>query len=346
MDVPDAASGEMRVQMGVLERADGSALYDDGRVKVLAAVHGPAAVRSKQERIEEATVQVTVETLSSPPTLAQNSAALRLQALLEKVVVCALHPRSLIAVSVQPVRLAATGAEGDFFAAAFNASIAALMDAGVPLRSVATAAADGAAGVVVFEHTSRGAALLHHTITAGRLSAAQVCCAVRCALTARSSRSGCARASVRAWPRLSDCSASCTSTTLRTRRWRQCNLAGHSFRNRRNLQVSAGAEGRGARLLAGAEARVHARAVGVLAGGEEARRVGNLVDELVKGGGDADLGLGAALHVEGGEALCALEALLPAHDAGGLLHGECAAAARTLSILLATSMRTISSRFA
>lgn len=50
-----------------LRQADGSAEYRTDKAAVLAAVFGPGPVKAKQERADGATVQVSVETLCSPP---------------------------------------------------------------------------------------------------------------------------------------------------------------------------------------------------------------------------------------------------------------------------------------
>lgn len=57
--------------------------------------------------------------------------ALRLERILEEIILEALHPRSSISIAIQPVRKGT-----DFFDAAFNGAIAALIDAAIPMTSV------------------------------------------------------------------------------------------------------------------------------------------------------------------------------------------------------------------
>lgn len=60
--------------------------------------------------------------------------AFELQQLLETIVLGQLHPKSLITVVVQPISL-----DGSAFACMVNATIAALLDAGIPLRTTVVA---------------------------------------------------------------------------------------------------------------------------------------------------------------------------------------------------------------
>lgn len=60
---------------------------------------------------------------------AEHEAEVMLQGLLERVVLTALHPRTLITVVVQVLQ-----ADGSVLAVALNAIAAALADAGIPMR--------------------------------------------------------------------------------------------------------------------------------------------------------------------------------------------------------------------
>ena len=60
--------------------------------------------------------------------------ALRLKVILEKIILVQMHPRSLIAITVQPIAL-----DGPVFAHMLNACVAALIDAAVPLRTTIVA---------------------------------------------------------------------------------------------------------------------------------------------------------------------------------------------------------------
>lgn len=94
-----------------------------------------------------------------PLGLVINSAALRIERLLERIILGIMHPKTLIAINIQPMKLID---ETSAFVTCFNAAICALMDAGIPLRSVAVAVQMGLNMEVVFEHTPSGATLLAH----------------------------------------------------------------------------------------------------------------------------------------------------------------------------------------
>ncbi len=54
--------------LDVLKSVDGSARFVCGKSEVLVMVYGPGPAKSKQEKTDRATVQVTVQTLSYAPS--------------------------------------------------------------------------------------------------------------------------------------------------------------------------------------------------------------------------------------------------------------------------------------
>lgn len=68
MEIEGESYTTPHIRFGVLGNADGSALYSHNGEEVLAAVSGPAPAKSKQEKIDTATIVVTLETLSLPPS--------------------------------------------------------------------------------------------------------------------------------------------------------------------------------------------------------------------------------------------------------------------------------------
>lgn len=62
---------ELRTRLygwNVLSRADGSATLVAGGTDILVAVNGPCPIKAKQEQTDRATLQVSVQTLSAPPS--------------------------------------------------------------------------------------------------------------------------------------------------------------------------------------------------------------------------------------------------------------------------------------
>lgn len=55
--------------LNVLEQADGSARLRMAGNDILVAVHGPSPVKTKQELTDRATLQVSVETMNTPPSI-------------------------------------------------------------------------------------------------------------------------------------------------------------------------------------------------------------------------------------------------------------------------------------
>ena len=120
--------------LDVLQQADGSARLVAGLTDILVAVHGPGPVKGRQEQTDRATLQVSVESLSTAPSVHEAALGARLKQILDLVILAQLHPRTLISVVVQPVSL-----DGAAFATMLNACVAALIDAGIPMRTSAVA---------------------------------------------------------------------------------------------------------------------------------------------------------------------------------------------------------------
>lgn len=60
------------VKVGIIESADGSAEFSLGNTRVLAAVHGPVAAKSRFEQVDRATLKITVESYDSAPSKTEN----------------------------------------------------------------------------------------------------------------------------------------------------------------------------------------------------------------------------------------------------------------------------------
>lgn len=151
--------------LGFLPRSDGSASFSQGRTSVIASVNGPMEVRIRDELPQEAYVEVIVRPaigvtsmplLSSlaifPPALDADFSSSgtrekylesRLLSALKPIILRSNHPRTLIQIVVQVVQSA--GVEDNavatllLLAPALNAAVLALLDAGVPLKSVLAA---------------------------------------------------------------------------------------------------------------------------------------------------------------------------------------------------------------
>lgn len=135
---------EMRkisVSQGVLTRADGSARIKMGATDVLVAVYGPMECPVPRQRSDAVQVHVSYRkregNVTSDGIAAGKEclAARDLRQLVLEILLAAMHPRKAVVVAVQVL-----ADNGGMAAAAINASVVALIDAGVPMRAVPTAA--------------------------------------------------------------------------------------------------------------------------------------------------------------------------------------------------------------
>lgn len=133
---------ELRVvkcRLGVLQRADGSAYFQQGNTKALAAVYGPHELDRKTQVIHNKAVvrcEYSMATFSTGERKKKakgdrrsTEISLVIRQTLESVILTHLFPRSQIDVYIQILQ-----ADGGTRCAAINAATLALIDAGIPMK--------------------------------------------------------------------------------------------------------------------------------------------------------------------------------------------------------------------
>jgi len=123
-------------ELTTLAQADGSAIWKSGGTSVLASLHGPAAPR--QASLEQPYAQVSIVVAGrTNENLASDQE--EWEPLLRNVLECCIHveqyPRSVIQVICHVL-----SNDGSALAACVHAAVAALMDGGIALRQLPTAA--------------------------------------------------------------------------------------------------------------------------------------------------------------------------------------------------------------
>mmetsp|Transcript_11236 Transcript_11236/g.24209 ORF Transcript_11236/g.24209 Transcript_11236/m.24209 type:complete len:245 (-) Transcript_11236:302-1036(-) len=138
----------LNAQLDVLQNADGSAIFEMGNTKVLAAVFGPREVALRSERQEDRAIikcEYAMAAFSTGERRKRGKTDRRAMELglvirgtLEETVMLELLPRSQIDVYVQVLQ-----ADGGTRCAAINAALLALAAAGIPLRDMVASCAAG-----------------------------------------------------------------------------------------------------------------------------------------------------------------------------------------------------------
>ncbi|KAI9022320.1 ribosomal protein S5 domain 2-type protein [Phycomyces nitens] len=118
----------------ILDKADGSAKFDFGNTSVLVSVVGPVEVQIRDEKLDEATVEVVVRPSVGYPTTKEKLMESMLQSAFEPVIMGGIMPRTLLQIVVQIVK-----DDGAVLAAAVNAVTLGLLDAGIPMKYMASA---------------------------------------------------------------------------------------------------------------------------------------------------------------------------------------------------------------
>ncbi|XP_010933463.1 exosome complex exonuclease RRP46 homolog [Elaeis guineensis] len=134
----------------LLHRAHGSARWSQGDTIVLAAVYGPKAGIRKGENPEKASIEVIWKPKTGQTGKAEKEYEMILKRTLQSICLLAVHPNTTTSIILQVV-----GDDGALLPCAINASCAALVDAGVPLKHLAVAICCGLTegGYVVLDPT-------------------------------------------------------------------------------------------------------------------------------------------------------------------------------------------------
>ncbi|NHK31245.1 MAG: exosome complex exonuclease Rrp41 [Asgard group archaeon] len=138
---------EIKFDIGVLDRADGSAIIYWGRNKILAAVYGPRELHPKHMALSDRALircEYRMATFSVPdrkspaPRRREKEISKILAEALEPAIFDYLYPRSVIDVFIEVLQ-----ADGGTRCAAITAASLALADAGVPMRDLVVGCAAG-----------------------------------------------------------------------------------------------------------------------------------------------------------------------------------------------------------
>ncbi len=146
----------IRMEVGILKNADGSALVQFGRTKVLAAVYGPREVHPKHLTLpDRALIRCryhmapfsTSERKSPAPSRREIELSKVIREALEATIFTELYPRATIDVFIEVLQ-----ADGGTRTTGLTAASLAVADAGIPMRDLVAAVAVGKVdGVIVLD---------------------------------------------------------------------------------------------------------------------------------------------------------------------------------------------------
>lgn len=139
---------QLRAEIGVISRADGSAVFEMGNTKVIAAVYGPREVENKGQllidqalvRCEYSMANFSTGDRKRKPKGDRRSTEISLviRQTMEACILIDQIPRTQIDIFVQVLQ-----ADGGTRSACINAASLALADAGIPMRDLVTSCSAG-----------------------------------------------------------------------------------------------------------------------------------------------------------------------------------------------------------
>ncbi|MBO3768933.1 MAG: exosome complex exonuclease Rrp41 [Thermoproteota archaeon] len=148
----DRAPDELRpikIKVGVLSNAQGSAYIEQGKNKILAAVYGPKEALPKHISLPDRCILrcryhmapfSTPERKSPAPSRREIELSMVIRNALEPLVMTSLFPRTVIDIFIEVLQ-----ADGGTRCAGLTAAVLALADAGIPLKGLTAACAVGKA---------------------------------------------------------------------------------------------------------------------------------------------------------------------------------------------------------
>jgi exosome complex component RRP41 len=137
----------IKIEVGALSNADGSAYIEQGKNKILAAVYGPRELHPKHMALPDRTVlrcryhmaPFSVQERKSPaPSRREIELSKVIREALEPSIFLEYYPRTAIDVFIEVLQ-----ADGGTRCASITAASLALADAGVPMRDLVVACASG-----------------------------------------------------------------------------------------------------------------------------------------------------------------------------------------------------------
>ncbi|PKU62261.1 exosome complex component RRP41 homolog [Dendrobium catenatum] len=139
---------QIRGEIGVVAKADGSALFEMGNTKVIAAVYGPREVQNKGQQMDgQALVRCEYSMANfstgdrarkSKGDRRSTEISLVIRQTMEASILTHLMPRSQIDIFLQVLQ-----ADGGTRSSCINAATLALADAGIPMRDLVTSCSAG-----------------------------------------------------------------------------------------------------------------------------------------------------------------------------------------------------------
>ncbi|KAJ2424907.1 exosome non-catalytic core subunit rrp46 [Coemansia sp. RSA 2531] len=125
----------LNCSLGQLNRADGSAQFSAGNTSVVSGIYGPVEAKVYEEKLDRAVVEVKFRPDIGAPTTKDKWMESAIRNTFEREILAHLHPRTLVQIVIQ-----LREGDGSVDSAAINATSLALVDAGIPLKCMITAA--------------------------------------------------------------------------------------------------------------------------------------------------------------------------------------------------------------
>ena len=119
----------MVCEQDILQRPDGSAMFNQGDSSVMVAVYGPAEVKISKESIQGATLEVVYKPKVGLPSCADRLPEQLIRNTCKNILLSALHPRTSITFILQEMQNS-----GSMLSCCINGACMAALDASLPMK--------------------------------------------------------------------------------------------------------------------------------------------------------------------------------------------------------------------
>lgn len=119
----------LECDIGILQKSDGSVMFQQGETKVVGGVLGPAEVKVHKEHLDKATLDCVYKVKIGLPGVREKALENFVCKTCEEVVLTKLFPRSAIQIVLQLIH-----DSGSLLSCLINAACMALVHAGVPMK--------------------------------------------------------------------------------------------------------------------------------------------------------------------------------------------------------------------
>ncbi|XP_017305272.1 exosome complex component RRP46 [Diaphorina citri] len=125
---------ELKSQLNILSRSDGSVIFSQGQTVVVASMYGPVEAKIQKTIIDKASVEVIFRPKSGLSFVQDRLKESVIKSTCESALLTMLHPRTSVILTIQELQ-----DQGSLLSCCINAACLALINSGISMRYILAA---------------------------------------------------------------------------------------------------------------------------------------------------------------------------------------------------------------